>query len=119
MDALVSTPIPMRYLDAVESGMEFLDSEYPTWLQSIDLAHLDLEDVGCCVLGQVFGFYSKGIEELGIDDPYALGFSIHDEDEVELARRNGSLENVSWIMADRWAQLTEAWKAKLRVRLGQ
>lgn len=77
------------YTAKVNAGIALLDSEKPGWRDKIDLGTLDLGSCAVCILGQVFGEYETGIDELDING-YDYGF-------------NG----------DNYRELTAAWKEAL------
>lgn len=52
----------------VDKGVELLDSIFPRWRELIDVDTLDMGDIHNCVLGQIFGYYSRGMEILGNQD---------------------------------------------------
>ena len=64
------------YAAKVKSGIALLDAHFggSSWKTDIDLDTLDLGSCGVCVLGQLFGDYSEGLDELGIGGGYSYGF---------------------------------------------
>ena len=52
--------IPTR----VAKGVALLDENKPGWVGRISLADLNIGDVQCCVLGQVYGDFHEGIHTL-------------------------------------------------------
>lgn len=54
------------YEDDVLRGVELLDEEAPGWRDKIDLPSLHLMNCNSCVLGQVFGDFETGCNELGL-----------------------------------------------------
>lgn len=79
---------------SVLRGISVLDSHFGSrnaWVKQIDMETLDLGSCGVCVLGQLFGDYVDGKDELGIESGHAYGFDT-----------NGS-----------FAELTAAWKEAL------
>lgn len=62
------------YSAKVIKGIKLLDSEKPGWRSDIDLDKLDLGSCSVCVLGQIFGDYEVGVEELDIDG-HEYGFN--------------------------------------------
>ena len=57
----------------VRNGAEFLDLAVPSWAERIRLTKLNMMDVKRCILGQLFGSYREGTEELG-DGDWDWGF---------------------------------------------
>lgn len=66
------------YTSKVQSGIDLLNAHFggSSWKKDIDLDTLDLGSCGVCVLGQLFGDYSEGLDELGIGGGYAYGFDV-------------------------------------------
>jgi hypothetical protein len=65
------------YTTQVQSGIKLLDGYYGSrsaWVNDIDLDTLDLGSCGVCVLGQLFGDYSEGLDTLNIGGGYSYGF---------------------------------------------
>jgi hypothetical protein len=87
----------------VRRGVNFLDVRMPTWRFRISRADFDMGKWNYCVLGQLFGDYAPGREELELNESEAewYGFNITDEE-----INNGD----AWLAR---AILTEAWKAEL------
>lgn len=50
----------------VLAGAKFLDGERPGWRNAINVELLDVADGNCCVLGQLYGTYSEGVEALDL-----------------------------------------------------
>lgn len=55
--------------ECIEDGIRLLDEKRPGWLDDIDLSVFHIEDECGCVLGQNYGCYENGCEELGLK-PY-------------------------------------------------
>lgn len=65
------------YEERVATGAALLDKINPNWYTRIDSGSLDLLSTRYCVLGQIYGSYSKGLDELYIDTGgYSQGFII-------------------------------------------
>ena len=81
------------YTTAVTKGLDILDAHFGgrSWVKDIDLDNLDLGSCGVCVLGQLFGDYSEGLEELGLSGGHPYGFDT----------------------SGRFSELTAAWKEAL------
>lgn len=89
---------------AVWAGIGFLDSRVPRWRKKIDLKKLDLRYSDCCVLGELYGDYSEGVDRLfGGDNDKAieLGFDVEDYTQDEDADSE-------------YKQLTAEWRAAYR-----
>jgi hypothetical protein len=96
--------------DRVAAGAAWLDANRPGWWQRINLDTLDLGDPCRCVLGQEYGDFADGPEEL-VDDTKSVvanGFDALD----------------FWFVNDRTprdvltelADLTAAWRALITAR---
>lgn len=79
----------------VASGAAFLDEKYPAWRQRIDVDTIDISDGDHCILGQLYGSYSQGVDLLRLGD--------------------GAVENFGFIYSTRAPSgaLTDAWQALL------
>lgn len=89
----------------IQRGVRKLDKIVPRWRQLIDLEELDLSQMDCCPLGQVFGCYEKGLDVLDIDyvDADDCGFGLHD---------NGPGPGEERYERD-YAKLTRLWREAL------
>ena len=59
----MTTTYTTAHTDA-EAGARILDAERPGWAESINLAHLDMDSLDNCILGQVFeADFVKYLEE--------------------------------------------------------
>ncbi len=85
----------MGYKDVVQAGIELLNSEKPGWRNLVDLNTLRLESCDVCVLGQVFGSFDNGLEELGIDSYESKDYGFNTDYSMQ--------------------ELTQAWKDALGV----
>lgn len=66
------TPDITPFLPFVRKGVTFLDEHGPAdWRDMIAPKKLDLGDGNDCVLGQVFGGYTRGQDKLGICEEFA------------------------------------------------
>lgn len=59
--------------ERVQKGARLLDRTRPGWERLINLNDLRLESTCNCVLGQLYGDYGKGVEELLHGDDYKAG----------------------------------------------
>lgn len=81
--------------EQVRAGIALLDQKVPDWRDQVDVAELDMVEYRQCVLGQVYGSYHDGLDELDLDDAGAVayGFQVpsflsstdEDEDFINLA----------------------------------
>lgn len=88
------------------AGATYLDENYPGWRDSISAQNLDMASGSQCILGQFFGDYDEGIEQIWKRDFY----NEYDQDS-DVARDHGFLENGACYMA-----LDLAWQKELLKR---
>lgn len=69
-----------RARQRVRLGAALLDHKQPDWRKRIDTANLDLEDTRNCIIGQLYGYYINGLEQLRISGGYGHGFYFDHED---------------------------------------
>lgn len=81
----------------VAAGVVLLDRRRPGWDALVDLAVLDLACGDLCVLGQVFGSYSYGLDALDVDAPAEYGFN-------------------AWGNGNEYGQLTQEWRDAINRR---
>jgi hypothetical protein len=95
---LVGSISPSNVAEQVSNGVDLLDRFIPNWRKLIDTDELDLASVRWCILGQIFGGYSKGAEIL-------RAFEGDDFDEESYGFCNdGNTSSIS---------LTDEWKSRL------
>jgi hypothetical protein len=97
---------------AVAEGVRLLDAKEPHWSTRINLGALDMEQCDRCILGQVYGDYTEGVEKVFLipvspQDPvpdivYDYGFN------APLVQRTYK-EEVAF--------LAECWKAVIEKRM--
>jgi len=92
--------------DRVQKGIDYLNKNYPDWLDQINIDRLDLNDPFDCILGQLFGNFSRSnlnwveVGEYGFDRPHDL---YEEYNEENVANRLKYFED-----------LTFFWKKKIR-----
>jgi len=82
-------------VDKVQAGAALLDDLGPEqWWTKLDAANLEISSCVRCVLGQLYGTYSVGLDGVGIstNDARLYGFTAGDSDinerwREEIARR--------------------------------
>lgn len=76
----------MSKFDAkIAAGIKLLDNHVgSSWRDSINLDTLNLGSCSVCVLGQVFGDYQEGLDELDLEEGYDYGFNTMSGDMTEL-----------------------------------
>ena len=89
----------------VHRGAALLDSVDATWATKIDLANFDVAYPSRCVLGQVFGGYNKGLDEL---EPHCVT--------VDEQIQYGFEEDSDHSDADEFDQLTKLWTKQIKAR---
>ena len=96
-DSLTYLPIA----DRVSAGIDFLDGRVPGWDERIDLDTLKIEHCTRCVLGQLFGDFGDGLDQLDLyhDKDVRLGFAREPGESIFVYR-----------------DLTAAWTAAIRAR---
>ncbi len=95
--------------DTAREGAILLDEEKPGWAERIDLSTLRMESCRFCILGQLYGDYVTGCNELDPDeyeqpswDPVEYGFDAGPRERYE---------------QDRYARLVAAWTGEINARL--
>lgn len=90
------------------AGATYLDENYPDWRDNVSAENLDMSSGSQCILGQFFGDYDRGINEIWQRD-----FSHTDEwdGESQIAHDLGFLANGACYQA-----LDEAWVKELYKR---
>lgn len=84
---------------AVKRGVALLDSKVYGWREMVDPSILDMNHWERCVLGQVYGTYCRGVEDLGLvysneDEPHTsdtVSYGFLAMDEVEEGAFLGAL----------------------------
>lgn len=93
----------------VTNGVEMLDRRVPNWARCITRP-LDIRSLGLCVLGQIFGDWTKGVQFLGIEgDREAQGLY-----GIELTEDEYSSESVDLIAE----QIENEWYSRIKARMG-
>ena len=68
-----------KMTSAAHKGALLLDKERPGWEKRIDVGRFDMHSSVDCVLGQLWGSYQTGVDQLGMTSLYiervGLGFS--------------------------------------------
>lgn len=61
--------------ERVQRGAKLLDEKSPGWAAKVALDRLDMFSDCGCVLGQIYGLYSRGLDALGLESGMNLGFN--------------------------------------------
>lgn len=87
---------------AAARGAKILDKSFPNWWEKISLGRLRMSEPDTCILGQLYGSYKQGCEELDLKRRERIrnGFLLPDEHHVT-----------------RYARLRLAWKTEIEKRL--
>lgn len=95
--------------DRARRGAALLDQVRPGWWKSITPEDIEMSSCHWCILGQVYGHYSCGVDTLARtdDDLCRLGFTLSPAEE----RCGGPPQD-----APEWADLAAAWSAEIEVR---
>lgn len=107
--------------ERVAAGAALLDAHIPGWAGLVNLATLRLESCHDCVMGQLYGYYGKGVDRLfaiaGADvfiDPARFGFVSPDIGDVtELGYRAGLF---TYQIEYYYNDLREVWTAEILKR---
>lgn len=97
------------YEENARRGAALMDSVDPEWRRKINLAKLELSSCARCVLGQVFGDYEAGVDNLPVFAAYEdhgrtaafYGF------ELPVEIRTHWIDERTW--RRHWNALREAW----------
>lgn len=79
----------------VKRGMALLDERKPDWRKYVKLATLDMNEPAQCILGQVYGNYYDGIDELALDSLIVMDYGFFSRD----------IGDSWWDLADTWTAL--------------
>jgi hypothetical protein len=52
--------------ERVRAGVELLDKSQPQWREKVNPVRLDMTLQGTCILGQVYGWYTEGLKQIGL-----------------------------------------------------
>lgn len=95
----------MSIAEKVQNGSNLLDRVRPGWRDEIDLDTLDIGSLDCCVMGQLYGSYTRGLDALGLTGKAtAHGFSLG----MGLIR-----EFPAGAWKEKYEVLTDEWKLAL------
>lgn len=85
---------------AVIRGAKFLDKIRPGWYREVKLSSLSMNDCHQCILGQIYGEYTRGLFTLGFWGSatcHVLGFAFTDSP----------------------TKIARLWKTQIRIRRGK
>lgn len=94
--------------ESVQRGLALLEERHgPDWVDYIDLGSLELSCGARCVLGQVYGDFEHGLDEIGVVDGDS-GF-------YGFIPPNGIVPDC----VSRWELLQEEWERVLKPRVSR
>lgn len=99
----------MNYEARVKAGARLLDEHHPVWAEKVNTAELQMNSECQCVLGQLYGYFGRGLCRLGIDDGDAridFGFNTNYLDQSDARDYHAEL-----------AELESLWLAEINARL--
>lgn len=104
--------------ERVARGCDLLDVHCEGWAQKIDLEHFDIRSTSRCVLGQVYGWYNEGLEEILAMLPY------EEDDTDEMSHMSAmfgfeSLETLCGHIPEgnrEYEELQQLWEAAIGLR---
>jgi hypothetical protein len=105
----------------VARGAALLDHKNPGWWRAINIGFLDMEKCTRCILGQLYGQYQHGLNQLEMWESNAArhGFYVmpplpsslpYEEEHM----RNWVQANLEW--ARQWQALGDAWVTEIERR---
>lgn len=96
----------LKFVKRMRKGVKLLNEQAPGWHRKVKISTLDLSSNDNCILGQVFGEYTNGLELLDINS----------NDETRNGPAHGfSLCSEEWTN-ERIADMTEWWKKQIRAK---
>lgn len=72
---MISQKIRDELLRRVQKGAALLSEKEPNWAERINLKGLRQSGCESCVLGQVYGYFHKGLDALEVSSPVEYGFA--------------------------------------------
>jgi hypothetical protein len=104
----------MSYTAKARKGAELLDTHNPGWFRHVSLKTLDMRSIDKCIVGQVYGDWGRGMDELDhtfdnsdwrkLQADY--GFDLPEED----------YEDACFDWNENWAALQSAWIEEIMKR---
>lgn len=68
---------PQTVAERVANGVKLLDAKIGCWVDLVDLDELSLASSYSCVIGQLYGDFGEGVQQLGITrKAQRLGFEV-------------------------------------------
>jgi hypothetical protein len=107
----MDTPTLPTYAAEVARGVALLDRQLPGWADRIDPGRLDPQSCDDDTLGQLYGHFDIGLDELTDLPTWDTWHT--------WAVRHGFACDADVPRSQEWAQLTDAWRAELARRGGE
>jgi len=92
------------------AGAEFLDSVRPGWEREIDHDVLNIGDPSCCMLGQLYASFKKGLKKLDLNNEDAVEMGFLAPAELNYNRGDEVSEMEVRIVNKQYEELTAAWR---------
>ena len=102
-----------------ESAM-LLDREQPNWYMDVNVGTLNMSSRWSCILGQIYGDYSKGTHQLDIDGGES-GFDLPEEESdmagrvINVDRFDEALQHLD--PTTQYDLLQELWVERIKMRI--
>src|SRR5882762_2911653 len=87
--------------EQIKSGVQVLNKKRPGWAQRIEIESLNIISPAYCIIGQVYGSYSDGLEVLRIHHMDAENYGF-------------ALNKSPYEYHEEWETLTQEWKETIR-----
>lgn len=97
----------------VARGAEYLDFALPDWFMRINTSVLDMTDGSCCVIGQIYGAFTRTIQNVfgwTEIDAENYGVLINDGDDEDMR-----VDGPQWVAL--YGELRECWLGEIADRL--
>jgi hypothetical protein len=112
----------MTIQERVAKGAALLDVEHPRWAAEIAVEDLRMASCDACVLGQIYGRYSRGVRRLDLNDTPSGGFigGRAADHGFTLTDNEHREERIGAFGDDRspvWGALADAWRAEITRRV--
>ncbi len=91
-----------------DNFIAILDTTKPNWKSRIDKNRLDMSYCEDCILGQLYGLYTRGMLELNLNNEEAVKYALQVQGALS-ASFSGSDGQVE----EDYAKLTKVWKEVL------
>lgn len=86
----------------IQAGVTLLDAKMPGWESKIDLGILNMRSDTRCILGQLYGYFSNGRSQLGLQMPFPINSIRPDWSEIDNHGFHAESAEKSQILTDEW-----------------